>query len=42
VRPRKGVDRVRAPGERGLQERKRRLREGIDIDDALHAELLGL
>jgi LDH2 family malate/lactate/ureidoglycolate dehydrogenase len=30
------------PGERSLQERNNRLEEGIEIDDALHAELLGL
>jgi LDH2 family malate/lactate/ureidoglycolate dehydrogenase len=42
VRPRKGADKVRVPGERSLGERKRRLSEGIEIDDALHAELLGL
>jgi LDH2 family malate/lactate/ureidoglycolate dehydrogenase len=42
VRPRKGLDKVRVPGERSLEERKRRLSEGIEIDDVLYAELLGL
>ena len=42
VRPRKGLDKVRVPGERSLHERGRRLAEGFDIDDVLYAELLGL
>jgi LDH2 family malate/lactate/ureidoglycolate dehydrogenase len=42
VRPRKGVDKVRVPGERSLHERVRRLADGFDIDDVLYAELLGL
>ena len=41
-RPQDGGDAVRVPGERSLRERARRLQHGIELDDRLHAELLGL
>ena len=42
VRPLPGFARVLIPGERAAEEREKRLAQGIEIDDALTAELEGL
>ena len=42
ARPAAGIDEVLVPGERSERERRRRLEEGIDVDDDLAREALAL